>query len=128
MNNQEAFDKVCTHLKQQGMRSMTDDGTCAYAGADGRACAVGCLLPREIGESLDLLDADSSWHGVLNAADSGNEQAIEAREAKLLKRLQTVHDDADDSGDSSAFWKSAVRRLLDIAEEFSIELPSELQS
>lgn len=134
MNNQEAFNKVCAHLKQQGTRSMTDDGACAYAGDDGRACAVGCLLPREIGESLDTIVNDTSWSGILNAADRGDEQAVEASallsgvEPRLLKHLQSAHDDADDSGSPEEFWGSAKSRLLAIADGFSLELPPELQS
>ena len=45
--NQSVYDKVCAHLAAQKTRSMNANG-CAYRGALGRSCAVGCLIPDEI--------------------------------------------------------------------------------
>lgn len=51
---QQIFDRVATHLLTQGRRSLRykpgsslPDG-CAYRGADGLKCAIGCLIPDEV--------------------------------------------------------------------------------
>ena len=43
---EEIFDYVESHLKKQSYRSMLDNSrhNCAYRGADGAMCAVGCLI------------------------------------------------------------------------------------
>ena len=48
MTEQEIFDTVLAHLREQGKAAATDDGGCRYRGADGTACAVGCLIPDEL--------------------------------------------------------------------------------
>lgn len=46
---QEAFDTMVAHLRRQGKPSVLTGGSsriyCAYRGADGSKCAVGCLIP-----------------------------------------------------------------------------------
>lgn len=49
MTNLEAFNKVELHLLAQNKRSVHPKGhqfvnSCAYRGADGTMCAVGCLI------------------------------------------------------------------------------------
>ena len=45
---QEVFTKVCDHLLAQGARSIDpNNAICAYHGADGMQCAVGCLIKDE---------------------------------------------------------------------------------
>ncbi len=45
---QAVFDKIVAHLRQQGTKSLGSDGGCRYRGADGRMCAVGCLIPDDV--------------------------------------------------------------------------------
>lgn len=48
MNEREVFDTVKAHLLTQGRRSLNaDNGACAYRGANGTSCAVGCLIKDE---------------------------------------------------------------------------------
>lgn len=49
MTNQEAFDKIATHLMTQRTRARSnDDVMCAYRNARGQSCAVGCLIPDDV--------------------------------------------------------------------------------
>ncbi len=43
MTNQEIFDKVVTHLRQQGRPAAYADG-CRYRAENELSCAVGCLI------------------------------------------------------------------------------------
>ena len=43
MNNQQAFDKMVTHLFTQKKQALTN-GQCQYKTADGLQCAVGALI------------------------------------------------------------------------------------
>jgi hypothetical protein len=50
LTNQQIFDKVATHLLNQGKRAMfhnpvTGKDSCAYRGQDRTKCAAGCLIP-----------------------------------------------------------------------------------
>jgi len=46
-SQQEVFNKIVTHLRKQGKRSVNEYNKCVYRGLDGRMCAVGCLIPDE---------------------------------------------------------------------------------
>lgn len=48
MDNQEAFNRVVTHLRLQGRQSYEDGGiSCRYRSKEGLRCAVGVLLTDE---------------------------------------------------------------------------------
>ena len=94
MNNQEAFDKVLKHLREQGKAAVrvavASDGTkneeCCYRGPDGTMCAVGCLIPDE--------EYDSELEGM--AVDQIPQhlmpKSLRGLDEDLLCSLQTVHD------------------------------------
>lgn len=54
-SKQEVFDRVVTHLAQQGEPALcmllqgdeTEEYSCAYRTPDGKMCAAGCLIPDE---------------------------------------------------------------------------------
>ena len=52
MTEQEIFDTVLTHLREQGEAATSAGGSCRYRGANGTACAVGCLIPDELYDPL----------------------------------------------------------------------------
>ena len=52
MTEQEIFDTVLTHLRKQGKAATDLGGARRYRGADGTACAVGCLIPDELYDPL----------------------------------------------------------------------------
>ena len=101
MNNQEAFEKSVKHCLEQGVKSM-DGVHCLYAGPNETACAIGCLLPRElskkldkVGPSVDYLTGVAELVGHLHTQ---KEAIFEARELlkgvtpSLLRELQSIHD------------------------------------
>lgn len=136
MTNQEAFNKVVTHLNQQRKAAVLVNASghskCSYAAPDGSACAVGCLLPRELGARLDNLQCSGTgWGGVvLNDLEEAAFQArklLEGVNEELLTELQNTHDRLESlTGDE--FWWRAKEKLIDIAAEHELELPPELQS
>jgi len=48
MTNQEIFDKVLNALREQGIPSRNDYGTCMYRGNHDLKCAIGHLIPDEL--------------------------------------------------------------------------------
>jgi len=46
MNEQEAFDKMVTHLRKQGIRSEREDQLCLLR-SNGLKCAIGALITDE---------------------------------------------------------------------------------
>ena len=64
-------------------------GLCLYRAANGRKCAVGCLIPDDKyspaleGQSLDLPDSSQDLRAILEQ---------EGHDVKLVRQLQLVHD------------------------------------
>lgn len=110
MNKHEVFAKVKAHLLAQGKRSMGDNG-CAYRGANGRMCALGCLIPDD--KYVPEIEGSTicSWK-VWACLPVEYSQEMES----LLVALQRTHDQNDPEE-----W--AVR-LGQIAVAFGIEEPS----
>jgi hypothetical protein len=85
VDNLEVFTKVKTHLLAQMSRSLgTNLPTCRYRGAEGRKCAIGCLIPDEEYKSVfeiiglpELVEAVPSLRGT---------------NINLLRALRTLHD------------------------------------
>lgn len=47
--DQEFYDKTISHLRKQGQRSLSPEGSsCRYRGEKGLMCAIGCHIPDEI--------------------------------------------------------------------------------
>jgi len=108
MNNieQELFNRVKTHLLNQGAKAETDESThgikmCQYHAESGLKCAVGCLITDEVYrpsmEGVDLTDREL-WDALL---DSGIDMG--GKTLSILQKLQNVHD----SNDPSA-WSRAI--------------------
>lgn len=104
MTEQEIFDKVLNHLRQQGCQAR-DSTRCLYRGANGTKCAAGVLIDDE--------DYDASFEGqqiwsvlrsdtvILNSLGQLNEPAMAKRQnvrrklAKaldLIAEMQQIHD------------------------------------
>ena len=108
MNKHEIFAKVKAHLLKQGMRSMNAGSFCAYRGAGGLSCAVGCLIP------------DAEYDPIIENLPA-NDFRVQERlpfevteeTGHLLCELQRVHDCSAPSA-----WPMV---LGDVAFNFSIE-------
>lgn len=92
---QELFNRVKTHLLNQGAKAETDESThgikmCQYHAESGLKCAVGCLITDEVYrpsmEGLDLTDREL-WDALL---DSGIDMG--GKTLSILGMLQNVHD------------------------------------
>src|SRR6056297_2767336 len=94
MNNQEAFDKVLKHIREQGKAAVKvtvcSDGIekeeCCYRGPDGIMCAVGCLIPDE--------EYDSELEGmpVEEIPQDLMPKSLRGLNTDLLDSLQDAHD------------------------------------
>lgn len=105
--NQAAFDKVVRHLRMQGAQSLLPNGSCAYRGEGGAACAVGCLIP----------DAEYKEHF------ENTPVGYFAREVPALKGLNTsLLDDLRDVHDTGypTDWE---RRLARVASMWGLTMP-----
>lgn len=112
MTLREVFDKVKTHLLTQGKRAMLPGGyACAYRGAGGTKCAVGCLILDEAYDhrmegagmvSVEAVEEYSCWdvRSIWTAGDprkladaltaSGVPATNQVR--NMLVELQDLHD------------------------------------
>ena len=104
MTEQEIFDTVLAHLREQGEASTNRSGECRYRGEGGTSCAVGCLIPDELydpmieGLVLEQIVADcvpdcyrSRAHELLPIMDRIRER-LGAEHLQLLEELQGAHD------------------------------------
>ena len=126
MNTQEAFTKVCLHLWAAEARSASHepdgDTMCLYAGPNNTACAIGCLLPRDLAEELDL--TRPAWVTVLNGGCAVYDRArayLQGVSNALLSELQEVHDSASSWDDDKEPMGCSLRRL---AVHYGLDIPA----
>lgn len=95
MNNQQTFDRIVAHLRQQKRQSVNDH-SCLYRGPNGTSCAVGCLIPD------DLYDPKMEGNSVESVCDVYPSVGRMFREwgvdPCLLTDMQRVHDDFHNPG------------------------------
>lgn len=103
MNNQEIFDKIVAHLRQQGKKSMMfitngmtrPEMSCAYRGENGTSCAIGCLIPDN--EYSSVFEG-GRFSGVMRyAVHNGGEDKFPtiyalSDHSNFLLSMQDVHD------------------------------------
>ena len=90
MTNQEVFDKVVAHARQQGCKSLmenvlnSEEGTiCAYRGENNTKCFAGIFIPDE--------DYRKSYEGRVSMAVF-HEIGITDMDGFLVRDLQFIHD------------------------------------
>ena len=112
MNMLEVFNKVEAHLLAQGVRSMKYLDMCAYRGAGGLRCAVGCLIKDEFyHESLEglamLPDKKKDDHQML-LEEALIKSGIDLKPATtyMLSDLQDLHDTV-----RPEVWKQRLQKL-----------------
>lgn len=103
---QEAFDKVCAHIKAQGHPSRGEE-YCLYRNGPDK-CAIGALIPDdEYSAALEL-------NNVEDIADQVD--ALQGLDPRFLSRLQSAHDNA-----ISEHWvPDALTRLREVAIEYEL--------
>lgn len=107
MTNQEVFDKVVAHLREQGEQAVDSDGTCKYR-AGKLKCAAGCLI---LDEHYTVgLERKSALHVVVEEALSAS--GVPESAMRLISELQDCHDNIEVED-----WEDAFRQT---AEMFSL--------
>jgi hypothetical protein len=96
MDKQKVFDKVVNHLLTQNKQSIeysVRDGetSCAYRGADGLMCAVGCLIADSAYDEI-LEGASSDTFSVTKALIASGIDVEDKADKLLLRSLQLMHD------------------------------------
>lgn len=93
MNQQQIFDKACTHLAQQKRSTWSIDGQCVYLSPAGLKCTVGCLMSKEQLKEygsykgyVALLESHARQSGDLVMADFLRDNG------PILEALQVAHD------------------------------------
>lgn len=107
MNKQEIFDKVVSHLRLQGKKSLIGEGTtgCAYRGHDGTMCAVGCLISDEqYRPTMERANLASLREKCMLPDHLSN---LSLDSFQLLAKLQFIHDFYE-IGSWEEQWKSCA--------------------
>jgi hypothetical protein len=116
---------MVNHLRRQGVRAESADGSCLYRGPDGTKCAVGCLIPDDVyHRDMEKLSVEALLKDTPVTAcgerDVNSRQAILALnwevDAALLSTMQNVHD----------VWcpHTWEDRFLEVADKWNLEIPS----
>lgn len=88
-NLQEIYDTVAAHLLKQNGKALNNHDRCAYRGADGKTCAVGCLISddeyRPAFEGKRVNSVAAFMFGEGNAR-------VSVANVQLLTSLQRIHD------------------------------------
>jgi hypothetical protein len=103
MTLQEIYSTVRTHLLTQNDKALGPLGACVYRTADGRRCAVGCLIPDDIYEPELEGNAYFSGRVIVALKKAGVFVNAEQNIWGLLGDLQQVHDSL-----SPVEWKDAL--------------------
>ena len=109
MTDQELFDKVKAHLLKQNARSTdaySGGTTCAYRGAEGRKCAIGCLIPDE--DYSMILEGKGPYVPAVRIA-----AGLSLDQGALAADLQGVHD-----GWEPSMWPEC---LVNVAKNHGLE-------
>jgi hypothetical protein len=109
---QQVFDVVVEHLMTQGAVSWSCEfNGCVYRSADGKKCAIGCLIP------------DSKYSPSLEGLPSTGPEVLEALKetvqispkiVNLLMELQRIHDNIAPSGWSHKLLVLGIDRGYDL--------------
>ena len=97
LTNQQIFDKVRKHLLNQMEKSISVDGQCAYRGAKGLMCAIGCLIadedydPMIEGKGVKLVPLSRSGEILSISLDKAGVPR-KKNIYTLLKDLRRIHD------------------------------------
>ena len=110
MTNQEVFDKVVAHARQQGCKSLMENvlhpeegPLCAYRGENNTKCFAGIFIPDE--------DYRKSYEDKVSMAVF-HEIGITDMDGFLVRDLQVIHDHTPQVGWEAKFKKLANDWLL----------------
>jgi len=110
--SRKVFDYVVNHMKTQGFPATEEDGlTCAYRGASGTSCAVGCLI------------LDEEYRCYMESQTLQQVISVIPRLLKfegLLYALQQFHDSTYNwsESDTEVFSEHGLRVLKEISKTY----------
>lgn len=90
----DLIDYVEAHLVKQGIRAWASTA-CAYRGADGTSCAVGCLITDEHyapGLEGSSVDSEAGGPAILAAVEASLGRKLSHDVRHVLRGLQHIHD------------------------------------
>lgn len=91
-HRQEIFDRIATHLLTQKQKSLMPDGYhCAYRGAGGLRCSVGCLI-EDAAYRPELEGSAACCTFVKQAIQASLGYELTPEEYKLIDSMQSIHD------------------------------------
>ena len=109
---QQVFDTISTHLLTQKSKSeMYAPYTCAYRSGEGKACAVGCLIPIE---DYKPEYERNKWTQLISKYEY-----LPHRHSSFLSRLQRIHDSIEPRDWPTALRSLAKSHYLEINQEFT---------
>jgi hypothetical protein len=118
MTNQELFDQVVVHARQQKCKA-TNSYRCAYRGPNGTKCFIGALIPDDKylksfeGYGLGaLLSCEKDSYKYNSSKDIATAAGIEEPQYELAKVLQGVHDNFEQPEWEKHFTKIATQYNL----------------
>ena len=105
MTNQEVFDKVVAHARQQGGKAVNEDGcVCMYRNGLGHKCFAGIFIPDE--------DYKPEMEGNPIRSLVIDYNLFSQGDTNLLFELQGIHDYTEAAGWEAKFKKPADTRGL----------------
>ena len=107
MTNQEAFETMVRHAREQGRKSLNSQGKCRYRGQNGTKCFVGALIPDA--EYTVMLEGKPAM------SLSRMLPCLHGLSPDLLDRMQAIHD-----RDEMEAWESAFSSVADL---FNLTIP-----
>jgi hypothetical protein len=120
MNQQEIFDTVVAHLRQQRCKAVDVDGNCRYRTEDGKKCAVGCLIQDD--EYYEWMEGSQIGNlfvatRTISALKPLRERLFSEDNLPLLHALQKAHDQ-----DYVYEWEADFQ---EIASQFGLQYTSD---
>lgn len=123
MTTQEAYEKIRAYFSRDGADlayEAYDDGArkCLYRTADGRKCAVGCLIPDELyrprfeGNAVD---------GIVNTEDAALRELLNGKSVEGARKL-TFLVEAQEAHDGSMSVREFIERLDELAAEHNLNV------
>lgn len=114
MNKQEIVNTVYKHLKTQGKPALNQSGICSYRGASGLKCAIGCLIPDNLYNSVfeqktvSLLYSENLLEEIF--------PGITEEEAFFLERMQVIHD---------SYFETLDEKFKSLCDDYDLNFPGE---
>jgi hypothetical protein len=127
LTTQEAFTRIVIHCCLVQTEQSSDGKACRYAGPNANSCAIGCLLPRPLGRTLDRLQ-DPSWSAIRESNNQTARKAVRLLghlDQDVLRVCQCVHDNYTKRNPTSRklMWQDFER----IAEDYLVHMPTVME-